>query len=58
MDPILITANIIIIVGVRGQAAKAVRKLTSLKGAPDLVFALNNKISDLYLVILAIQDVF
>ncbi|KAL9116731.1 MAG: hypothetical protein Q9187_006741 [Circinaria calcarea] len=58
MDPLSITASIITIIGVGGQAAKAVRKLASLKGAPDLVLALNNEISDLHLVVLAIQDVF
>ncbi|KAL9118605.1 MAG: hypothetical protein Q9187_004848 [Circinaria calcarea] len=58
MDPLSIAAGIITIVGVGGQAAKAVRKLASLKGAPDLVLALNNEISDLHLVVLAIQDVF
>ena len=58
MDPLSITASIITIVGVGGQAAKAVRKLASLKGAPDLVLALNNEISDLHLVVLAIQGVF
>ena len=57
MDPLSITASILTIVGVGGQAAKAVKRLASLKGAPDLVFALNNEISDLHLVALAIQDV-
>ena len=58
MDPLSITASILTIVGVGGQAAKAVKRLASLKGAPDLVLALNNEISDLHLVVLAIQDVF
>ena len=58
MDPLSLTASIIAIVGVGGQAAKAVRKLASLKEAPDLLLALNNEISDLSLVVSAIQDVF
>ena len=58
MDPLSLTASIIAIIGVGGQAAKAVRKLASLKGAPDLVLALNNEIADLHLVVAAIQDVF
>ena len=58
MDPLSLIASIIAILGVGGQAAKAVRKLAALKGAPDLVLALNNEISDLHLVVLAIQDVF
>ncbi|MCJ1234326.1 hypothetical protein MMC14_002285 [Varicellaria rhodocarpa] len=57
MDPLSLTASIIAIIGVGGEAAKAVRKLASLKGAPSLVLALNNEISDLYLVVLAIRDV-
>ena len=48
----------LLLVGIGRQAAKAVRKLASLKGAPDVVLALNNEISDLHLVVLAIQDVF
>ena len=58
MDPLSLTASIIAIIGVGGEAAKAVRKLASLKGAPSLVLALNNEISDLYLVVLTIRDVY
>ena len=58
MDPLSLTASIIAIVGVGGEVAKAVRKLASLKGAPDLILALNNEISDLHLVILAIRDIY
>ncbi|MCJ1237599.1 hypothetical protein MMC14_005586 [Varicellaria rhodocarpa] len=58
MDPLSLTASIISIVGIGGQAAKAVRKIASLKGAPDIVLSLNNEIADLHLVVLAIQDVF
>ena len=58
MDPLSLTASIIAIVGIGGQAAKAVRKLASLKDAPDLLLALNNELSDLRVVVLAIQDVF
>ena len=58
MDPLSLVASIVTIVGVGGEVAKAVRKLASLKGAPDLILALNNEISDLYLVILAIRDIF
>ena len=58
MDPLSLTASIIAIIGVGGQAAKATRRLASLKGAPDLILALNNEIADLHLVVVAIQDVF
>ena len=58
MDPLSIIASTIAIIGAGGQAAKAIRKLASLKGAPDLILALNNEINDLHLVVVAIQDVF
>ena len=58
MDPLSLTASIVAIVGVGGEVAKAVRKLASLKDAPGLILALNNEISDLYLVILAIRDIY
>ena len=58
MNPLSLTASIIAVIGVGGQAARAVRKLASLKGASDTVLALNNEISDLRLVVLAIQDIF
>ena len=58
MDPLSLTASIIAIIGVGGQAAKTVKKLASIKGAPDAVLAPHNEISDIRLIILAIQDVF
>ena len=58
MDPLSITASIITIVGVGGQAAGAVRKVAALKGAPESILALNNEITDLHLVISAIQHVY
>ena len=58
MDPLFVTASVIAIVGVSGQAAEAIRKLAAVRSAPDLVLALNNEITDLHLVISAIQDAF
>ena len=57
-DPLSLVASIVAVVGVGGQVAKAVKKLASLKGAPDIILALNNEITDLHLVVLAIEDVF
>ena len=57
MDPLSLTASIITIIGVGGQAAKAIRGLASLSGAPDLLLALNNEVSDLHLAAQAIQDI-
>ena len=58
MDPFSLTASIIGILSVGGQAAKGIAKLASLRGSPELVLALNNEISDLQVVVLAIQDLF
>ena len=57
-DPLSLIASIIAVIGVGGQVAKAVRKIASLKDAPDAVLALNNEIPDLHLVVLAVEDVF
>ena len=58
MDPLSITASIIAIVGVSGQAAGVIRQLATVRGAPDLVLALNNEITDLHLLITALRDAF
>ena len=53
-DPLSLVASIIVVVGMGGQIAKAVKKLASLKGALDSILTLDNEISDLHLVVLAI----
>ena len=58
MDPLSLTASIIAVLGVGGQAAKGIGKLAATRGTPELVLALNNEISDLQVVVLAIQDIF
>ena len=57
MDPLSLTASIIAIIGVGGQAAKAIKRLASAKGAPDSLLALNNEVSDLRLIVTAIEDI-
>ncbi|MCJ1241448.1 hypothetical protein MMC14_009453 [Varicellaria rhodocarpa] len=57
MDPLSLTASIIAIFGVGGQIANTLRKLASSRGSSDLLIAINNELSDLHLVVLAIQDV-
>ncbi|MCJ1312345.1 hypothetical protein MMC25_006019 [Agyrium rufum] len=58
MDPLSLVAGIIAVVGAGGQAANAIRKIASLRGASDVVLALNNEISDLHVILVAIQDVY
>ena len=58
MDPLSLTAGIIAVLGVGGQVAKGIEKLATARGTPDLVLALNNEISDLQVVVLAIEDLF
>ena len=47
MDPLSLTASIVAIIGVGGQAAKAIKKLASVRGAPASILALHNELSDL-----------
>ena len=58
MDPLSLTASIIAILGVSGQVGGVIRKLASVRGAPDILRALNNEITDLRLVVTSIQDAF
>ena len=58
MDPLSVTASILTILGVSGQAVKAVKRVVSLKEAPEIVLRLHNELSDLHLLTVAIQDVF
>ena len=58
MDPLSLTASIIAIIGVGGQVANTVRRLSTLSKASDLMMTLNNEMSDLFLVVITIQDVF
>ena len=57
MDPLSISASIIAIVGAGGETAKILRHLASMKGAPALLLALNNEITDLHLAVRATQDI-
>ena len=58
MDPISISASIITVIAAGGQVGKGIRKLASLKDAPEVVLALHNQLTDLNLVLLAIRDVY
>ena len=58
MDPLSLTASILTVLGVGGQALKAIKKLVTLKEAPEIVLRLHNELSDLHLLTVAVQDVF
>ena len=58
MDPLSLTASIITVLGVGGEAAKFFRNLALFKDAPDAILALNNELSDLRLVVAAIEAAF
>lgn len=55
MDPLSITASIITLLGTAEVASKSLKRITSLKGAPALVFALNNEVSELRLTLKEIE---
>jgi hypothetical protein len=49
-DPLSISASIVALIGATGTIAKGLRKLASLRNAPDTILALNNEVSDLRLI--------
>ena len=51
MDPFSLTVGIIGVLGVGGQLAGCLRKIETLKRAPNELRELNGEISDLYLVV-------
>ena len=55
MDPLSLTASLIAIVGATGRISKTIQKIVSIRGAPDVVSALSNEISDLRLVLQAVE---
>ena len=55
MDPLSVTASVIAIAGAASTAGLSIKKLLSLRGTSDAVLALNNEVSDLQLVLQAIN---
>ncbi|KAF3115005.1 hypothetical protein TWF706_007136 [Orbilia oligospora] len=51
MDPLSVTASIIAIVTAAVQVSNGLAKLIALRGAPEIVMALQNEVSDLRLVV-------
>ena len=58
MDPLSLTASIIAVAGASSKTVKLVRKLASLKHAPQLALDLDDELTDLRLDVLAVQDFF
>ncbi|KAL9117489.1 MAG: hypothetical protein Q9187_005974 [Circinaria calcarea] len=56
MDPLSITAAIIAIVGAGGKVGTGLRKLVELRNAPDSLLQLNNEVTELQLVVQAVDD--
>ena len=56
MDPLSITASIIAILGTGGAVAKGLFKLRSIKDAPTVLLQLNNDVSDLTLLVQAVDQ--
>ena len=55
MDPLSVTAAIIAIVGAGGTVGKGLRKLVALRNAPDSLLQLNNEVTDMQLVVQAVD---
>ena len=55
MDPLSISASVLTVVGAISSTSRIVKKIASLRGAPEAISALNNEISDLQLVLRAVE---
>ena len=51
MDPISISASLVALIGAANTTVQGVRKLLRLRGAPVIILALNNEISDIQLLL-------
>ena len=58
MDPLSLTASIIAILGAGGTISKGLSKIRHLKRAPYIVLQLNNEVTDLHLLICAVDDLY
>ena len=55
MDPLSAAASVIAVVGAIAGVSRSVKKIASLRAAPEAVLTLNNEISDLQVVLRAIE---
>ena len=58
MDPLSITASIITILGTSGVISKSFSKVRGLKDAPAILLQFNNEVSDLTLLVRAVDEVY
>ena len=58
MDPLSLTASIIAVLGAGGTISKGLWKIHQAKRAPDILLQLNNEITDLNVLVLAVDEEF
>ena len=58
MDPLSLTASIIAVLGAGGVVAKGIRKVICLRDIQNSFLQLNNELSDLQIVIAAVQGLY
>ena len=58
MDPLSLTASILALLGAGGTIAKGLAKLRRLKRAPYILLQLNNEVTDLHLLIRAVNEIY
>lgn len=58
MDPLSLTASIIAILGAGSTISRGLRRIQQLKDAPELLLQLNNEITDLYLLIRVVDQLY
>ena len=58
MDPLSLTGSIIAILGMTGTVGKGLQKVRQLRKAPETLLQLNNEITDLYLLVRAVDDLY
>ncbi len=56
IDPLSITAGIFTLLGAGERIGKFLRKVASLRNAPEILLAVNNEITDLRAVVLMFDD--
>ncbi|MCJ1356389.1 MAG: hypothetical protein MMC33_006384 [Icmadophila ericetorum] len=55
MDPLLVTASIVALLGTCGTILRTINKIVTLRKAPDVILALNNELADLQLILTEIK---